>query len=350
MEFKDKLKELRKNKDLTQDALAQSIHVSRSTIAKWEAGLGLPQQDSLEKLCELFEITKEELLSSSYTEENLVSKNIRIHNLNKRLFSLIITFSLVLIITIVISGLIISKIKYVNNQSDLYTTIQLTNFTDRNNNFVSTAGEIDRRDTLIKSEYGYANQKILFEKIKFTDKSSLILIQVLGSFTPGSVAYDNGDPSYKKNASLDESYIEIEFNDDVNPIYSWPNLNAEWVEVKSLYSENIVYDFSIGFSSIHLQEINNKWQFYYQQSFDDIVLSNDKKEIIREFEYKKDELLSTWKYRNFDKVKKITFHTYNYYLIEINDEESSSFEFSILTGMISGKHEIIRKQYIKCLL
>ena len=54
MEFKEKLKELRNNKGKSQSELAKEIFVSRSTIAKWENGLGLPSDDNLKQLCEYF--------------------------------------------------------------------------------------------------------------------------------------------------------------------------------------------------------------------------------------------------------------------------------------------------------
>ncbi len=46
--FKDKLKELRMNKNLSQYELAEKIFVSRSTIAKWENGNGIPSDANLE--------------------------------------------------------------------------------------------------------------------------------------------------------------------------------------------------------------------------------------------------------------------------------------------------------------
>ena len=47
MEFKDNLKKLRTEKGLTQAQLAEAIFVSRSTVAKWENGLGLPSVESM---------------------------------------------------------------------------------------------------------------------------------------------------------------------------------------------------------------------------------------------------------------------------------------------------------------
>ena len=54
MEFKDKLKTLRNGRKLSQQALADAIHISRSAIAKWENGLGLPSEDALESLIAFF--------------------------------------------------------------------------------------------------------------------------------------------------------------------------------------------------------------------------------------------------------------------------------------------------------
>lgn len=50
MEFKDKLKAARKERNLSQQALADAIYVSRSAVAKWENGLGLPSPESMEAL------------------------------------------------------------------------------------------------------------------------------------------------------------------------------------------------------------------------------------------------------------------------------------------------------------
>ena len=60
--FKDKLKELRQSKNITQATLADKIYVSRSAVAKWEQGRGLPTEDSLKLLCQYFNVTEDELL------------------------------------------------------------------------------------------------------------------------------------------------------------------------------------------------------------------------------------------------------------------------------------------------
>lgn len=69
MEFHEKLLQLRKQKDLTQEQLAESLFVSRTAIAKWESGKGYPNIDSLKNISKLFGVTIDELLSG----EELVS-------------------------------------------------------------------------------------------------------------------------------------------------------------------------------------------------------------------------------------------------------------------------------------
>ena len=63
MEFKNRLIELRKAKGLTQQELADEIFVSRSAVAKWENGNGIPDRGNLESLCTFFGVNADELLS-----------------------------------------------------------------------------------------------------------------------------------------------------------------------------------------------------------------------------------------------------------------------------------------------
>ena len=75
MEFSEKLKELRSEKGISQAKLAADIHISRSVVAKWENGLGLPSDESLKLLAEYFGVGVGELLPDKSNEEILVEKN-----------------------------------------------------------------------------------------------------------------------------------------------------------------------------------------------------------------------------------------------------------------------------------
>lgn len=64
MEFNKKLQELRKQKGLTQDELAEKLFVSRTAVSKWEMGRGYPNIESLKDISKFFGVTVDDLLSS----------------------------------------------------------------------------------------------------------------------------------------------------------------------------------------------------------------------------------------------------------------------------------------------
>lgn len=63
MEFNEKLQQLRKQKGLTQEELAEALFVSRTAISKWESGRGYPNIDSLKAVAGYFSVTIDDLLS-----------------------------------------------------------------------------------------------------------------------------------------------------------------------------------------------------------------------------------------------------------------------------------------------
>ena len=64
MEFHEKLQELRRQKGLTQEELAEKLYVSRTAISKWESGRGYPNIESLKAIAKFFSVTVDKLLST----------------------------------------------------------------------------------------------------------------------------------------------------------------------------------------------------------------------------------------------------------------------------------------------
>ncbi len=64
MEFHEKLQELRKQKGLTQEQLAEQLFVSRAAVSKWESARGYPSIDSLKAIAKFYSVSIDELLSS----------------------------------------------------------------------------------------------------------------------------------------------------------------------------------------------------------------------------------------------------------------------------------------------
>lgn len=60
MERTVKLAQMRKTRGLTQEQLAEELHVSRTAVSKWENGRGVPSIDSLQTLAEFFGVTVDE--------------------------------------------------------------------------------------------------------------------------------------------------------------------------------------------------------------------------------------------------------------------------------------------------
>lgn len=76
MEFKDKLKELRNNANLTQEELANQIYVSRTLVSKWESGDRYPSMSNLARLAILFQIPQDELIGEQKERDNYNKYNI----------------------------------------------------------------------------------------------------------------------------------------------------------------------------------------------------------------------------------------------------------------------------------
>ena len=68
MNFKDNLKKLRKDNNLSQEDLAEKLNVSRQSVSKWEQGLAYPEMDKVLQICKMFDLNIDELLNQNVKE------------------------------------------------------------------------------------------------------------------------------------------------------------------------------------------------------------------------------------------------------------------------------------------
>lgn len=61
MQFSEKIIQARKNKGMSQEALAEKIGVSRQAVSKWETGEAKPDLDKLVALCQELELSMDQL-------------------------------------------------------------------------------------------------------------------------------------------------------------------------------------------------------------------------------------------------------------------------------------------------
>ena len=64
METKDIILELRTKKGMSQDALAEKVHVTRQAVSRWENGDTIPNTETLKLLSKLFDVSINTLLGS----------------------------------------------------------------------------------------------------------------------------------------------------------------------------------------------------------------------------------------------------------------------------------------------
>ncbi len=341
MEFKEKLKKLRKENGVTQEALANAIHVSRSAIAKWEAGLGLPQEDSLDALCEFFQIEKEEMIRNDIKESDMIDKNIKIHRQKKKIW--ILLFALLLVILIAGCFMVMQRQpKVFVDDTDLYSTVQVPQLED-----YSYVGEISSVK-LLDNAYGYSYQDIFLERFRFTKESDLYFLRVKESFTPGGVAYANHSIGYNKDAILVECSLQIEFDpkESIHPIFSFPNFDSGNIILQSRWSDEVLLEENTYLFGYSIKKIGKQYGFYYKEDFKYILFPPTMDKILRKLEYENHEYSSYWKYQMVEeKSKNATFDMYSYFIFEINSTVTDQFHIT-LESKATSKNHITRRKHI----
>ena len=73
MNIGEKIKKIRKMAGMTQEELAEKMNVSRQTISKWEKEISSPDLESAIVLCDLFEISLDDLRGGQSVKEEKIS-------------------------------------------------------------------------------------------------------------------------------------------------------------------------------------------------------------------------------------------------------------------------------------
>ncbi len=62
MELYEQISKIRKQREISQEELAEKVGVSRQAVSKWENGTAQPEMANVAKLCEILGVTPDELL------------------------------------------------------------------------------------------------------------------------------------------------------------------------------------------------------------------------------------------------------------------------------------------------
>ena len=81
MGFPERLKQLRKEKELSQIMLAKELGVSGGTVAMWETGKRKPQFEMFDKLCTFFDRSMDYILGASDDDRSFTLINEEVQQL-----------------------------------------------------------------------------------------------------------------------------------------------------------------------------------------------------------------------------------------------------------------------------
>ena len=86
MSFGEKLTQLRKERRMSQEDLANNLNVSRQAVSKWESNNSYPETDKIIAICKLFNCSMDELIGLKEAKDK---KENKILNLVNKYFDMI---------------------------------------------------------------------------------------------------------------------------------------------------------------------------------------------------------------------------------------------------------------------
>lgn len=92
MEFKERLKELRKSKRITMETLADKIGVTYNTISMYESGKRMPSRSTSELLADYFNVDIDYLLGKTDIARKIDVESIMKKDLSKEELSIITAY------------------------------------------------------------------------------------------------------------------------------------------------------------------------------------------------------------------------------------------------------------------
>jgi len=126
MEIGNKILELRKQNNFSQEQLAEKMSVARQTISKWELGETSPDLSQSKMLSQIFNVSLDELTNNEI-KNILIEKADNSEKLNKRIINILKMILLIVIIVILLLLFIVFCNDYFDVQpSEVMQSIECT--------------------------------------------------------------------------------------------------------------------------------------------------------------------------------------------------------------------------------
>ena len=234
---------LRKEKQLTQEQLAEKLGVSINAVSKWERGLSFPDVSLYKDLCKELDINIEELINgeknkSSTAKEKAILNVVKTNKNEKKKRSIIIIVFTFLITLLIIFGLIIYK----------YKSREVEDFYERNYQLTFVARDVE---AFFKYRFGDVYPDF-YGGMYISDDSYNLIVQIVEEKIPekGTMEYYY----YNELSTVDErikteyvkySYNELlNINNEITDYFSnnkvFEDLNSWYIDV---YNNRVVVNF-----------------------------------------------------------------------------------------------------------
>ena len=340
-EFSQILKKLRISANLSQETLGNVLHVSRSAIAKYENGLGLPSEEVIDSICKYFNVTKEDLFPKDNVEQLITDKNIKIKKQRNRL----ITISILLVSVIVI---LFGVIGY----NSLPKFKEVYSLDESMGLDIDKPNEYQQDILLFKYEGGYVFQRLEIHKIKFTSETNLYVLRVMNSYTNGYASCINDNEGFLETEFTEKVYMDINFTHNLNnfrPIVSWHQKKSTSFLFSSQYVSNdeIILDERKNlFDGAYLERKDKSVKFIYNSQITDYLFDSNYNKLLRKTNIVNDSFYSSFEYEMVDDYSRfVTFTIYASYLFEA--KEGNEINFEVNTKMVNTNMSIKKKKVFK---
>lgn len=200
MKFGDNLRNLRKSKKISQEALAFKVGVSRQSVSKWETGEAYPEMNNILELCKIFHCHINDLVNDSIIDLDSLDEDVmeKIAKLKKneqtkmkglskaisiiaRIGKIVVIVGLVFAaITMLITPMIVNNIEVSNNE--LRYKNEVVSIIEKNDKKIIKynnigVGEID--DSTVEKVIDVFNSNTKLQIIAITESALITLIATL---------------------------------------------------------------------------------------------------------------------------------------------------------------------------
>lgn len=204
MRFCDNLKNIRKQKKISQENLAEKLGVSRQSVSKWECGEAYPTMDNIIKLCTLFNCKINNLVHDDLTDIDSLDEEIKMSvvkfkseqqrkmkGLSKaiyiiaRICKIFVIIGLVsVVISMIATGIVASNVKFEKDNTILIFDEKITY--EKSDNEIVISYNNKTEEITKKEEVYILNQiidslenKPMYVSVSFIEFAFLILIIAL---------------------------------------------------------------------------------------------------------------------------------------------------------------------------